>query len=118
MSNGNQEQERLKRLREKQLQDRDPHVKQRQFQRISAQREKKYNKPHSLKRMWSDITYAWKGFFYGIVLGTLVLLIVPLFWIFPWAEPFSVSTIIVFAIIGVIIGRAIDAREELKNLMR
>ena len=83
MSNGNQEQERLKRLREKQLQDRDPHVKQRQFQRISAQREKKYNKPHSLKRMWSDITYAWKGFFYGIVLGTLVLLIVPLFWIFP-----------------------------------
>ena len=39
MSNGNQEQERLKRLRDRQLSERDPLVKQRQFQRMSARNE-------------------------------------------------------------------------------
>ena len=38
---GNQEQERLKRLRERQLAERNPLVKQRQFQHVTTQREKR-----------------------------------------------------------------------------
>jgi hypothetical protein len=37
----------LKRLRERQLTDRDPLVKQRQFQRSIAQREKSLKKPYN-----------------------------------------------------------------------
>jgi len=116
MSNGSQEQERLKRLRDRQLSDRDPLVKQRNFQRSSAQKERKAKKPYSLAKMWSDIPHIWKGFFYGIVLGTAVFIILPVFWISPWALPCSASTIVIFAILGVIIGRAFDTRDEIRRL--
>ena len=119
MSGNDQELERLKRLRERQLADRDPLVEQRQFQRSSAQRERRLaKKSYSFSQMWNDVPHAWRGFFYGVVLGTVVLIILPLFWISPWAVPCSASTIVVFAIIGVIIGRAIDTRENIKDLIK
>jgi hypothetical protein len=118
MPGNDQELERLKRLRERQLTDRDPLVKQRQFQRMSAQREKRIRRPYSLGKMWRDIPHVWKGFFYGALLGTAILLIVPMLWISPWAIPCSTAAIVVFAIFGVIIGRAIDTRENIKDLMR
>ena len=119
MPGNDQELEQLKRLRERQLSDRDPLVKQRQFQRSSSQRERRITKtPYTLGRMWKDIPHAWKGFFYGLVLGTVVLLVVPLLWLSPWAIPCSAATIVVFAIVGVMIGRAIDTRENIKDLIR
>ena len=114
-----QEQERLKRLRDRQLSDRDPLVKQRQFQRSSAQRERRLARTsYSLGKMWKDIPHVWRGFFYGLVLGTLVLIVVPLFWISPWAVPCSAATIVVFAILGASFGRAIDTRENIKDLIK
>jgi hypothetical protein len=118
MPSSDPELERLKRLRDHQLADRDPLVKQRQFQRMSAQRERKYRKSYSLCKMWRDIPHAWKGFFYGALLGTAVLLLLPIFWVSPWAIPCSATAIVVFALFGVILGRAIDARENIKDLMR
>ena len=118
MSGNDQELERLRRLRDRQLSDRDPLVKQRKFQRESAQRERRYRKPYSFGKMWKDIPHAWKGFFYGLLLGTAVLLIVPMFWISPWAVPCSAAAIVVFAIFGVMLGRAVDARENIKDLLR
>ena len=118
MSRNDPELERLKRLRERQLTDRDPLVKQHQFQRSSAQREKKLKKPYPLSKMWKDIPHAWKGFFYGLVLGTAVFVIVPMFWLSPWAFPCSVAAIVIFALFGVILGRAIDTRENIKDLIR
>jgi len=118
MPGNDQELERLKRLRQSQLADRDPLVKQRQFQRTSAQREKRTKKPYSLGKMWKDIPHAWKNFFYGLSLGTAVLLVVPTLWLSPWAIPCSAAAIVVFAIFGVILGRTIDARENIKDLMR
>jgi hypothetical protein len=114
----NEELERLKRLRERQLTDRDPLIKQRQFQRSSAQREKKLKKPYPVSKMWKDIPHAWKGFFYGLVLGTAVFILVPMFWLSPWAFPCSVTVIVVLALFGVVLGRAIDTREEIKELIR
>jgi hypothetical protein len=118
MPGNDQELERLRRLRQSQLADRDPLVKQRQFQRSSAQREKRIKKPYSLGKMWKDIPHAWKGFFYGLVLGTVVLLIVPMLWVSPWAIPCSAAAIVVFMIFGLAVGRAIDTRENIKDLMR
>ena len=108
----------MKRLRERQLTDRDPLVKQRQFQRASAQREKRIKKPYSLGKMWRDIPHAWKGFFYGLILGTVVLLVVPTFWLSPWAIPSSVAAIVIFALFSVILGRTVDTRENIKKLMQ
>ena len=118
MPDNEQELERLKRLRERQLADRDPHIKQRQFQRISAQRERRYRKPYSLGKMWQDIPHAWKGFFYGALLGTMVLVILPILWVSPWAIPCSVTAIVIFALFGVVLGRALDSRDNIKDLIR
>lgn len=118
MSNGKQEQERLRRLQESQLADRDPNVKQRQFQRMSARRESRKKDRVTLRSIWGDISYAWKGFFLGLVLGTLILIVLPIFWVSQWAEICSAIAIVVLAIFGTMIGRAIDAREEIKRLAR
>ena len=119
MSGSSQEQERLRRLRERQLADRDPHVKQRQFQRVSSQREKRIRKQsYSIGKMWKDIPHVWKGFFYGLFLGAIILLVVPEIWQSPWAIAVSIVALVTFILFGVIIGRAIDAREKIKDLMR
>ena len=113
------EQERLKRLRERQLADRDPLVKQRQFQRVSSQREKRLKKQsYSLGKMWNDIPHVWKGFFYGLLLGLVVFLIVPMFWQSLWAFVVSLVVLVIFIMFGVLVGRAIDTRENIKELIR
>lgn len=119
MSGNNQELERLKRLRERQLTDRDPLVKQRQFQRVTTEREKRLSRQsYTLSKMWNDIPHMWKGFFYGIILGTMVLLILPFLWVSSWAVPCSATALVVFAIFGTTVGRAIDTRENIKDLIR
>jgi len=105
MPGNSQEQERLRRLREQQLADRDPHVKQRQFQRVSSQREKRLSKqPYSLGKMWKDIPHVWKGFFYGLLLGLVVVLVIPTFWVSPWALPVSLIALVVLILFGILVG--------------
>jgi len=119
MPGNNQELERLKRLREQQLTDRDPLVKQRQFQRATTAREKRLSKQrYSLGKMWKDIPHVWKGFFYGLILGTLVLIVLPSLWVSPWSIPLAVFALVIFVIFGVVVGRAIDTRENIKDLIR
>lgn len=106
-------------MRERQLADRDPHVKQRQFQRVSSQREKRFGKQsYSLGKMWKDIPHVWKGFFYGLIIGLVVFLAIPMFWISPWAFPISLIALVVIILFGTVAGRAIDVRENIKDLMR
>jgi hypothetical protein len=118
LSNGTQEQEKLRRLRERQLTDRDPTVKQREFQRMSAHRERQQDKSYSLGRMWADIPHTWKGFFYGVTLGTILLIILPLFLTASWVIPCAAISIVLFGIFGLLLGRAVDTRDEIKDLMR
>ena len=116
---GNQEQERLKRLRERQLADRDPLVKQRQFQRATTQREKRLSKQsYSLGKMWKDIPHVWKGFFYGLIVGLVIFLAVPTFWLSHWAYPISLIALVICILFGIVVGRAIDTRENIKDLIR
>jgi len=119
MAGNNLEQERLRRLRERQLAERDPHVKQRQFQRVSSQREKRLSKQsYSLGKMWKDIPHIWKGFFYGLLLGLVMILVIPAVWISPWALPVSLVALVVIILFGIVVGRAIDTRENIKDLIR
>ncbi|MBK8781902.1 MAG: hypothetical protein IPO22_08875 [Anaerolineales bacterium] len=81
-----QEQERLKRLREKQLQARDPLVKQRNFQHSSSVKEKRMRKPFSLAKAWKkDIPHIIKAPLYGLLLGVVVIFVLPMLWVSPYA---------------------------------
>jgi hypothetical protein len=109
------ETERLKKLRQKQLTDRDPLVKQRQFQRNSAIKEKRMRKPFSLKKAWNDIPHIIKSPFYGLIAGVLVIVILPNFWQSPYAIFAGAGATIFFIIFGVITGSSLDLRDEIQD---
>jgi Flp pilus assembly protein TadB len=118
MSNNNQEQERLKRLRDRQLTDRDPGVKKREFQRQSVERERRAYRPLTFKDAWADIPHIWKGMFFGLILGLVGAFVITSLWVSPWAWVVSIVLLLVFIMFGVMIGRAADSRDEIKENLR
>ena len=109
------ESERLKKLRQKQLTDRDPLVKQRQFQHDSVIKEKRMRKPFSLKKAWSDIPHSIKSPFYGLIIGVLVIVILPNFWKSPFAVLAGGGATILFMTFGFIMGNSLDLRDDIKD---
>ena len=113
------EQERLKRLRERQLTDRDPHLKQRQFQQTAAQKERKARgKRYTLGDAWRTIPNLYRSPFIGLLLGLVVLLILPSLWDSSWAFWAGLGATLFFIFIGLLTGRAQDVRENLKDSLR
>jgi hypothetical protein len=109
------ESERLKKIRQKQLTDRDPLVKQRQFQHDSVVKEKRLRKPFSLKKAWSDIPHSIKIPFYGLIIGVLLIAILPNFWKSPYAILAAAGVTILLIIFGFIVGNSLDLRDEIKD---
>jgi hypothetical protein len=109
------ESERLKKLRQRQLADRDPLVKQRQFQRNSAVKEKRMRKPFSFKKAWGEIPHSIKLPFYGLVLGVVVIVILPNFWKSPYAIFAGMGVTLLLIIFGFITGNSLDLRDEIRK---
>jgi hypothetical protein len=109
------ESERLKRLRQRQLADRDPLVKQRQFGHNSAMKEKRMQKPFSFKKAWSDIPHSIKVPFYGLIVGVLVIFVLPNFWESPYAIFAGVGITLVLIILGFITGNSLDLRDDIRK---
>jgi hypothetical protein len=109
------ESERLKKLRQKQLTDRDPLVKQRQFQHSSVVKEKRMRKPFSFKKAWSDIPHSIRMPFYGLLVGVLVIVILPNFWKSSYAILAGAGVTILLIIFGFIVGNSLDLRDEIKD---
>ncbi len=118
MQKRDQEQERLRRLRERQLAERDPLVKQRRLQQYTAQRERQANKPLNLQEMWADIPKVWRGTLFGLVAGVIALVVVPIFWTSTLALLCVAAGTLVAVIFGVVVGRTLDFRDELKHLTK
>jgi len=114
----NQEQERLKRLRERQLTDRDPLVKQRQFYRQSAVKEKRAKKPFSFSQAWADFPHIIKAPFYGLLLGILAIVILPNVWDSKWAVLTAAGATLIFIIFGMVVGNALDLRDNIKDNLK
>ena len=109
------ESEKLKRLRQRQLADRDPLVKQRQFQHSSAVKEKRMQKPFSFKKAWDDIPHSIKMPFYALIVGVLVIVILPNFWKSPYAIFAGVGITLLLIIFGFITGNSLDLRDDIKR---
>jgi hypothetical protein len=112
-----QEQERLRRLRERQLADRDPLVKQRNYQRTSAVRTQREIHSFSFKKSLSAIPYVWRGALIGLILGLAVVFILPNLWASPYALLVGIAAAAVLMIFGVITGNSFDLRENIKKNM-
>jgi Flp pilus assembly protein TadB len=113
------EQERLKRLRERQLTDRDPLVKQRDFQRTTAQKERKASKKrYTLGEAWRTIPNIYRSTFIGLILGLGVMFVLPMLWKSEWAFWVAVGVAVFAIFIGLLAGRAQDIRDELRDSIK
>jgi hypothetical protein len=115
----NNEQERIKRLQERQLTDRDPLVKQRRLQRTTAQRERKVARKHlTLGDVWGTLPNIYKSPFYGLLLGLLAIIVLPIVWVSPWAFWVALGATAFFVLFGALLGRALDSRDELRDISK
>jgi hypothetical protein len=114
----NPEQERLMRLRERQLSTRDPHVKTRNFQQHAAERERRRDSGLSPGEIWGVIPHIWKSGFSGLLIGLLLLAVVTKLWISPLATPVMIAVTVICTLLGIVIGRALDLRDEIKRHAR
>ena len=113
------EQERLKRLRERQLAARDPHKQQQKREQIYVQREKRIaSKKMTFAEMWRDIPHTIKGPLYGLVAGLVIFILLPIFWNSTWTLIVSIGITFFLIVMGSLIGRSIQTREDLKELTR
>jgi hypothetical protein len=113
------EQERLKKLRDQQLAARDPLDKHRQLQQVYLRKNR--NRPGqrlSLKSMWAEIPHIYKSSLYGFLIGLLVIWFLPQVWISRYSLPVSVLSMVVLFLIGLLIGNALDARDNIRDLTR
>ena len=109
------ESEKLKRLRQRQLADRDPLVKQRQFQHNSAVKEKRMQKPFSFKKAWDDIPHSIKMPIYALIVGVLLIVILPNFCESPYAIFTGVGITLLLIIFGFITGNSLDLRDDIRR---
>jgi uncharacterized membrane protein YraQ (UPF0718 family) len=109
------EQERLMRLRERQLSVRDPQEKQRKFQRMAASRERNRDVSVTIPEMWATIPQVWRWGLAGLVIGLIIAILLPRYWISPWANPAGIVAAIGLLMMSVTIGRALDLRDSIKK---
>ncbi|MEW5938370.1 MAG: hypothetical protein AB1750_01800 [Chloroflexota bacterium] len=113
------EQERLRKLRERQLTDRDPLVKQRQFQRASAQKERKARaKGTSLGEEWRMIPHVYRSPLIGFLVGAGITIALILLWDSSWAFWVGVGATVLLIVFGLVTGQALDIRENLKDSIK
>jgi len=115
MSHENQEQERLRRLRQRQLADRDPGVKKREFQRASVERERRAYRPLTLRDAWTTIPHIWRSGLIGLLLGLGAAIALQALWVSPWALPAAAVLLVFSGMMGALIGRALDSRDDIQD---
>lgn len=113
-----QEQERLKRLRDRQISARDPLVKERKFQRDIAVKTKRMRKPFSFAKAWSDIPHIFKVPFYGLLLGIVVIFVLPMLWDSPYAILAGAGATLLFIIFGMVLGNSLDLRDNIRDNLK
>ena len=130
----NAEQERLRRLRDRQLAGRDPQAKARKLHGGISRKQRQSFEVFSLGKIWSEIPHIWRYALYGFAVGVLGMAVLPLVWYSPWAVPHpfglyrppragapwvcAAGAAIMLGIIGLFIGRAADTRDSLRDLTK
>ena len=118
MSNRNDEVERLKRIRDKQIQARDPQKKQRKLQHNISKRYRSSRETFSFKKFWIGAEHKWRGIIIGAFLGAIVLVALPTFVESDLAGLVSIAVFVFLMVMGYMIGQAADTRDELEDLVK
>jgi VIT1/CCC1 family predicted Fe2+/Mn2+ transporter len=117
MSDKNDELRRLKRIRDQQIRARDPSVKQKKLQRTIATRRRKSVRKFSFLEMLNQVSHKITGTLIGGIIGLLIFLFLPYFVESSWIDLVGIGAIVFLAILGFFLGRALDARDSLRELI-
>lgn len=112
------ESERFRRIRDKQIAARDPMVKVRKLDRSVSQKQRRMRERLSIARMWTDIPKTWRYALVGGLVGLVVLLVLPNFVLAPWGVLGGVGAMVFLIILGLSLGNYEDSRDEVKHLVK
>ena len=116
MSSGNREQERLKKLRDRQLQARDPQKKERKSQQTASSKYRKVKQKESfIKDSARTVSQTWRGLIIGGVLGFLIFILLPIFVDADWANSVGIAAIPVLMILGLLFGASFEWRDQINR---
>jgi len=115
MSNQN-EQERLRRIRDRQIQLRDPKIKDRKIQRSVAKKHRDSLETFSITKIWTDLPKIIRGAVIGLLAGLVILLVLPYLFQGVWVDIAGFAAVIILAFLGMVFGQALDARDRLKDV--
>lgn len=116
MTHQEDERERLRRLRDRQLQTRNPKKADARTMRYVAQRRGRRQKKITLADMVRELPHRWRGLFLGAIIGMFIWLVLTVLAEGAWVDPVGLACIAVVALLGFVMGQAFDARDELKRL--
>lgn len=108
--------QRLRTLRDRQLNARDPLAKDRKLQRQVSEKNIRRSKNQIIfKDIWKDIPHKWKGAVYGFGLGILILFFIQL--LFSDKINILVALFLILApiILGYLFGSSFDWRDDLRD---
>ena len=111
MGSQNDEIERLKRIRERQLSDRDPRKRDKRFQYKVSQRPKKNL---TVEDIVKDIPSKWWGMIIGGIIGIALAIVlnITLGEIGPWIEYVGIIIVLALVVLGRLLGATVSWREE------
>lgn len=110
----NDEVERLKRIRDRQLADRDPSGKRSGYTRTYS-RQRSARQPLTLKSAINTFSNKLKGLIVGVLAGILAWIVLSLLVTAPWVDWAGLAAILLLAVAGVIVGASFDWRDDLRN---
>lgn len=110
------ERERLRRLRDRQLQARNPKKADARVMRSVARRRGRKQKKITLADMVRELPHKWRGLFFGIIIGTLIWLVLSALAEGAWVDPVGLISIVAAGSLGFALGQAFDARDDLLRL--
>jgi hypothetical protein len=111
----NDEIERIRKIRDRQIELRDPSVEQKRVQHEIAKKRRSRVEKFSFGAIFGDIPKMITGTLIGMVIGILIYLVLPYLFEGTWVDIAGVAVTVIGAIFGFFFGRAIDARDALSD---
>jgi hypothetical protein len=116
MSYQDDERERLRRLRDRQIRARDPKKGEKKLMGHVARRRGRRQQKVTFAEMVRELPHKWRGLFFGVIIGMFIWLLLHLFSIESMlVDLVGLLAIVLLAFLGFALGRAFDVRDELRR---
>jgi F0F1-type ATP synthase assembly protein I len=108
--------ERLRRLRDRQISLRDPGQKQEKVQHQVARKRRASREPFRFSRIFTDLPKVITGTLLGLLIGILIVIVLPYFVHTEWVNIAGIGAAVILTFFGAAFGQAIDARDRLRDV--